>query len=145
MLLIVRVEHAQPFVPISDSEYFVVLNFLDADCTLLHGDISLSNIVIVRLLPHVILAALECPGGIKEAMECMALIASAENPLAAPRRPPANMDIESFFDVPSGGSVIDFDYSRAKGSVTTNASVSTGHLLCYHILTVYRGRYRICR
>ena len=106
--------------------------FLDVDCTLLHGDISLSNLVIVRFLPHIILAALACEGGLDEALELMSIIASLRNPSASfktPQKKP-RMDLESFFDVPSGGAVIDFDYSRAKGSISPDVSVSKYFTSC---------------
>ncbi|KJA27204.1 hypothetical protein HYPSUDRAFT_198478 [Hypholoma sublateritium FD-334 SS-4] len=110
-----RVECLQAFIDIVD-----VIKFFDGDCTLLHGDISVSNIVIVRFLPQIILAAMSCNGGVEEAMEYMSIIASLRNPSASHRTP--RMELESFFDAPSGGAVIDFDYSRAKGSVSTDVS-----------------------
>ncbi|KJA13142.1 hypothetical protein HYPSUDRAFT_149871 [Hypholoma sublateritium FD-334 SS-4] len=110
-----RVECLQAFIDIVDA-----IIFFDGDCILLHGDISISNIVIVRFLPHIILAAMTCKGGLEEALQYMSLIASLRNPSASHKAP--RMDLESFFDVPSGGAVIDFDYSRTRGSVSTDVS-----------------------
>lgn len=73
-----------------------------------------------------------CKGGLAEALEIMAAIASLRNPSASfktPQKTPG-MDLESFFDAPSGGAVIDFDYSRAKGSISTDVSVSVNSTFC---------------
>lgn len=131
------------------------MEFLDNDCDLLHGDISISNIVIVRFLPNILLSALEKEDTLEkedqdtidEVAQYLSAAASTKDaqifPGSSLMKP--KMVPESFFDVPSGGAVIDFDYSRAKGGTTTNASVSTGHPLCYHILIFCRERCRICR
>lgn len=177
-------EHAQLCVLIS--ECCAELKFLNDDCNLLHGDISMGNIVIVRFLPSIILAAFEpedpeddaltgsvIDSGKAEAERSLSILSSTgdvptssgsllnvpsggsvaalegeaatgdidEGPLSiislAGNTPTSAasalrgivMEIETFFNVPSGGSVIDFDYSRARGEVSKNASVSTGLFL----------------
>ncbi len=78
------------------------------------------------------MAAMLCEGGLKEALELMSAIASLRKPSASFKTPQkkAHMNLESFFDVPSGGAVIDFDYSRAKGSISTDVSVSKYSTFC---------------
>ena len=146
----------------------------------MHGDISLGNIVIIRFLPNIILAATESDpiiviiGDTNDIFStevpsttCVssAVISSssekssasltlpAVDPLAPsllstatdkstpgdslPKAP--TLDARFLQNLGSGGSVIDFDYSRSRGRFSNKASVSTSDFLFYRLLIVSTG------
>ncbi|KAF9473244.1 hypothetical protein BDN70DRAFT_789678, partial [Pholiota conissans] len=101
-----RVECLQALLDIVDQ-----LKFLNENCGLVHGDVSMNNIVIVRFLPNILAAS-----------PAFSLPAAATQPLsqAVAIRPCTMNGLP--FDVSSGGSIIDFDYTRAKNVLTTKTS-----------------------
>ena len=156
----------------------------------MHGDISIGNIIIVRFLPNVILAALESdpinmgdsdpdddlsaevpsticvpstvissasetpsttlalptvdPSVPSTATDKLANLCSPSNDNSTPGNPDSFakipiLDAHFLHKLESGGSVIDFDYSRSRGRFSNKASVSTSDLLFYHLLTVSTG------
>lgn len=54
------------------------------------------------------------------------------------------LDVEFLKNLGSGGSVIDFDYTRSRGHVSVKASVSLKLSLVCHILIMFRARYHTC-
>ncbi|KJA25405.1 hypothetical protein HYPSUDRAFT_134901 [Hypholoma sublateritium FD-334 SS-4] len=94
-----RVKCLQVFIDVADE-----LVFLRDECGLLHGDISIGNIVIVRFLPNII-AACEF---------ALTTIGPSNDPLVNDNHLEA---------LGSGGAVIDFDYARSiKGKDSVKAS-----------------------
>lgn len=120
----------------------IELAFLNDDCELLHGDISMGNIIIVRFLPKIISAACEldlATVNTDEGAGSLPIILATTNAasLTSLDDPPEEpiLDVELLRNLGSGGSVIDFDYSRSlSGNGSLKASVSLGHLLVCQIL-----------
>ncbi|KAF9482353.1 hypothetical protein BDN70DRAFT_801610 [Pholiota conissans] len=100
-----RVEFLQVMIDAVDQ-----LKFIHDECGLVHGDISMNNIVIVRFLPNI--------------------LAALPPPLPEPLSFPASHQItpchkDGFPHVlKSGGSVIDFDYARASGTPAAEVSMT---------------------
>ncbi|KJA13936.1 hypothetical protein HYPSUDRAFT_150995 [Hypholoma sublateritium FD-334 SS-4] len=95
-----RVELLQAFIDIANQ-----LDFIANRCGLVHGDVSMNNILIVRLLPNIIAAMPPGPGLNPDVKDALANV-------VLPNAPCTNEGLS--LALPTGGSLIDFDYSREK-------------------------------
>lgn len=91
------------------------LDFISNTCGLVHGDVSINNLVIVRLLPNILSSIPSVTSGSDEDKD-----KDAEMDWDVPC---ANEGLA--FPLQSGGSLIDFDYSCAKDILSVKASVSS--------------------
>ena len=139
------------------AERFIELDFLHDNCGLVHGDISINNLIIVRFLPSILAAsdaAMRQPSTTAGEQLADALpfeSSSGDSPTTT--TVPGITDSLSFgsengalipwegvrpstdtglpHSLGSGGSVIDFDYLRSKNTVSAHTSVRPSHLLAF--------------
>ena len=96
------------------------LEFLHTKCKLVHGDISVNNIVIYRFpLPHP--PPKDCDG--QSPLACAASASVATEQAAFTPAPPEGVTD----DFPVSGIVIDYDYARKIGTTTEKTSVRPRH------------------
>jgi hypothetical protein len=150
MSLIVSTYYSQIYCD-STCDFLIDLQFFNDKCDLLHGDISISNIVIVRFLPSILAASLHHSSSASTAAHLPTPITGQQGESFTPSTATPSIglssqsvvsisDIESNqpvlwetvrpctesglpYNLNSGGSVIDFDYSRPKTAVSTQTSV----------------------
>lgn len=151
-----HVECLQAFIDIVDCKYFIVfpylcsiaeciidLTFLNKSCGLVHGNISINNVTIVRFLPN-ILSVLSTDS---IASLSNATIGHPPSPTASQQllNPPSstmamhldNVDWEKLkpcmenglpFDLKASRSIINFDYACANNTISANMLVSTSNI-----------------
>lgn len=102
------------------------LDFISNTCGLVHGDVSINNIVIVRLLPNIFSTIPPGPESEMDSEDELVVVALPDKPCTKEGLLERNLK--------SGGSIIDFDYSRAKDTTSARTSVSLYLLLRCHTL-----------
>lgn len=147
----------QPYCD-SIAEPFIELEFLHDKCGLVHGDISISNVVIVRFLPSILAASdaamhqLSTTADEQLADAPLSGSSSGNSPTTTTVNPGIgnslsfgtednglipwetvlpSTDIGFPHSLGSGGSVIDFDYSRPKNTISAKTSVRRSHLCAF--------------
>jgi len=140
------------------AECFIELEFLHNKCGLVHGDISISNIVLVRFLPSILAASdatmhqpsttageqlADAPPsesssgnspttttvnpGIRNSLS----FGTEDNGLRCWEMVQPSTDTGFPHNLGSGGSVIDFDYSHPKHTISAKTSVHPSHLCAF--------------
>jgi hypothetical protein len=140
------------------AERFIELEFLHDKCGLVHGDISISNVVIVRFLPSILAASdaamyqpstttgeqladappSESSSGnspttttVNPGIENSLSFGTEDNGLRCWETVQPSTDTGFPHSLGSGGSVIDFDYSRPKHTISAKTSVRPSHLCAF--------------
>jgi hypothetical protein len=159
-----RLECLQALIDVVDREYFITFNhsviqllnaseldFLNDKCDLVHGDISINNIVIVRFLPSILAASNTSDVATMHLPSPTAGEQLADSLPSSLAEPPITDTVDLSFvnegncmmswemvqpctnigflhSLGSGGSVIDFDYSRPRNTLSATTSVRPSQL-----------------
>lgn len=132
-------------------------------CGLVHGDISINNVVIIRFLPNILAVSLMSSSSSSNATVAPLLSptagqqlvdsASSSSEISPTTAMITHLDIKEnqpilwknlqpctengfLHQLASGGSVIDFDYSHASNTLSAKTSVCLSLLLCCYMLTI---------